>query len=321
MNRRASIWLITGFSLVLIGAIIFGGAMTVAGWNFSKLSTEEYETNTYIVQENFTNISIVANTADISLVLSENEKTSVVCYENIKVKHNVSAKDGTLFVEFKDEQHWYDYIGFYSTTPKITVYLPKGEYGSLTVKSNTGDIDVEENFVFESMDITLSTGNVKSFASVSQAVKIRTSTGKIYLENLSAESLDLSASTGNITITNANCSGDVRISVTTGQSNITNLKCYNIISTGNTGDLYLENVMATGRFEIKRSTGKVIFEDCDAAEIFIKTSTGKVKGSLLSEKIFIIETNTGRVDVPKTLTGGRCEISTDTGNIFVEIKS
>ena len=79
--------------------------------------------------------------------------------------------------------------------------------------------------------------------------------------------------------------------------------------------------MATGRFEIKRSTGKVIFEDCDAAEIFIKTSTGKVKGSLLSEKIFIIETNTGRVDVPKTLTGGRCEISTDTGNIFVEIKS
>ena len=50
------------------------------------------------------------------------------------------------------------------------------------------------------------------------------------------------------------------------------------------------------------------------------TDTGDVKGSLLSEKIFIPTTDTGDVDVPKTVTGGRCEITTDTGDIKITVK-
>ena len=62
------------------------------------------------------------------------------------------------------------------------------------------------------------------------------------------------------------------------------------------------------------------FDGCDADRIFVKTDTGYVKGSLLSDKVFIAQSDTGDVDVPKTITGGKCEIETDTGDIKIEKK-
>ena len=65
---------------------------------------------------------------------------------------------------------------------------------------------------------------------------------------------------------------------------------------------------------------KTKFELCDAGELFIETDTGNVKGSLLSEKIFIVSSDTGRIDVPKSTSGGRCEIETDTGDIKITLE-
>ena len=78
--------------------------------------------------------------------------------------------------------------------------------------------------------------------------------------------------------------------------------------------------IASENFSVKRSTGNVKFNDCDAAEIYVKTDTGDVTGSLLSDKVFIANSDTGRIDVPKTVTGGRCEIDTDTGDIRITVK-
>ena len=58
----------------------------------------------------------------------------------------------------------------------------------------------------------------------------------------------------------------------------------------------------------------------DADSILIKTSTGNVKGTLLSEKVFSAESDTGRVSIPKSYSGGECDISTSTGDIKIEIK-
>lgn len=82
----------------------------------------------------------------------------------------------------------------------------------------------------------------------------------------------------------------------------------------------MNHVIATEDLSIERSTGDVILEGIDAGEIDVKTSTGDVTGTLLSEKVFITETNTGRVKVPKTVTGGKCEIKTSTGDILIDIQ-
>ncbi len=319
MSKAVKIWLIIAASLILMGCIIFGGVMTMLKWNFTKLSTGKYETNNYEINENYINISIVTDTADIVFVISENSKSSVECYERENTKHSVTVNDGTLVIDAVDSRKWYEYIGINFGSPKITVYIPQGEYGALSVKSSTGEVEIPKELRFESIDISESTGKVTNYASVSGGIKIRTTTGDICVENISAGSLDLSVSTGKVTVSGVTCEGDVTVGVSTGKAYLTNIACKNIISSGSTGDISLNKVIAAEKFSVERSTGDVKFEGCDAAEIFVVTDTGDVSGTLLSEKVFIAKTDTGRVNVPNSVTGGRCEITTDTGDIKITI--
>ncbi len=319
MRNCTKIWLTIAAALVLIGSVSFVVGMTVLEWDFRELSTAKYETNTYSISEDYRNISIVTDTADIVFVPAENGKSSVVCYEQTQVRHSVAVKDGTLVIEVVDTRKWYDHIGIHFGTPNITVSLPQGEYGLLSVTSSTGDVEIPNDFQFESMEISESTGNVTNGASVTDTVKIKTSTGNIRVEHISAGEMELSVSTGSVTVSDVTCGGDLKIDVATGKSELTDIRCSNVISNGSTGKISLNNVTAAENFSIKRSTGDISFENSDAAELFIETDTGDVGGSLLTAKVFLAQTSTGRIDVPKTATGGICKITTDTGDIQISI--
>ncbi len=318
--RKTSAWLITASVLVLIGFALFAVVMSTLEWDFKKLSVTKYETNAFEIGESFDAISIDTDDADIVFALSGDGRCRVECYEDENRKHRAAVESGILSVGTgENTKAWYEYIGFHFDSPKITVYLPNAQYASLQIDAGVGDIDVPDAFVFKNVDISLSTGNVGFFASASETVKIKTSTGAIRVENISAGALDLKASTGEITVLGAACAGDVAVGVSTGKTILSNIRCRNVTSTGSTGDISIENVIAEEKLSVRRSTGDVRFDGSDAAEIIVKTDTGDVKGSLLSDKVFIAQTDTGRVDVPKTTDGGRCEITTDTGDIKIEI--
>jgi tRNA pseudouridine55 synthase len=51
----------------------------------------------------------------------------------------------------------------------------------------------------------------------------------------------------------------------------------------------------------------------------VKTDTGDVTGSLLTGKTFIPHSDTGKVVLPDSTLGGRCEITTDTGDIRITV--
>ncbi len=320
MTKKTKIWLIIAVSLVLVGCVIFTGVMSVLKWDFRKLSTVKYQTNLYEITEVFEDISIKTNTADIIFVLSDDGKCRVGCYEDQKTKHSVTVQENTLNVEITNEKSWYDYIGINIGTPKIMVYLPETEYASLVIKTSTGDIEIPKDFKFQNIDISLSTGDVDFYASASELIKIKASTGDISLDDMSAGSLDLSVSTGEVTVKGVNCDSDLTVKVSTGKAYLTDVNCNRVLSSGSTGDIHLKNVIAKEKFSIKRSTGDVKFNGCDAGEIFVETDTGDVLGSLLSEKVFITKISTGKIDVPNTVTGGKCEIKTDTGDIKIILK-
>lgn len=101
---------------------------------------------------------------------------------------------------------------------------------------------------------------------------------------------------------------------------MTDVACADFSAKSKTGTILLKNVVASNCFCIENNIGDVRFENSDAAQISVKTSTGDVTGTLLSEKVFITETSTGTIRVPKTITGGKCEITTSTGNIKIDIK-
>lgn len=319
MSKAAIVWLIVAAALVFLSMVFFVITMSMNDWDFAKLSTFKYETNEHEIHDSFVNISINTDTANIYLAPSDDGKCKVVCYESSKTKHTVSVQDETLTLRLHDERKWYDYIGLQWGKSQVTVYLPESVYAFLSIKESTGNIEIPQTFSFESIDITTSTGDVKNAASASGDVKISTRTGKIYMEDIAVGSLSLSVTTGNVTASDIACAGDFSIGVSTGKTNLTNVLCANLLSKGSTGDITLKNVVATEKLSVERSTGDVKFDSSDASEIFVETDTGNVTGTLLSDKVFFTQTDTGKISVPKTLAGGRCEITTDTGDIKITI--
>ncbi|MBP3592286.1 MAG: DUF4097 family beta strand repeat protein [Clostridia bacterium] len=327
---------ITAGILLLIGLMLFGGAYFING-GFSD--EKVFNTQTVTVEEDISSIFIDADTTDIAILPATDETCTVRLYEKKKLPHTVSVENGTLTVT-KAEKKWYDYINFFNfSTPKITVYLPAVEYQRLSIKGSTGDITVSKDLLFESMDLRLSTGDVEISASAANMIKVQASTGDIMLKGVRAGNIDITISTGDTTLNEVECGGDIRIKSTTGDININNtdctgdikaknstgkstmvnVRCEDLISEASTGSLRMTNVIASEKFTLERDTGEIHFDRCDASEIFAETDTGSVKGTLLTDKIFITKTDTGTINVPESTQGGKCKITTDTGNITISI--
>ena len=286
--------------LILVGGIVFTSAMSAHGWDFSKLTTVEYESKTYVIEESIDNISVITDTADVIFVKSTDEKIKVETYLPKDDKHTVEILENTLTVKRESNFNWSEFFRINFKSAKITIYLPEGEYGSLNIKADTSNVNISDVFTFYTIYIKVSTGDVKFNASATEYLKIRSSTGDVSVKDITTGDIDIATSTGDIKLTNVVCSGSLKAEMST-------------------GDIKLKNVIATEKFNIRCGTGDVEFERSDAAEIFARTDTGDVKGTLLSEKIFIARSDTGDVDVPKTTTGGKCELITNTGDIKIKI--
>ena len=320
MKQAEKIWLVTAVSLLLVGVLIFGGVMAAHHWDFAALGGTKYETHVVDIKEDFQNISIRSHTEDIVFLPSDDGACRVVFYEREKEKHTADVQDGTLSLAVADAGKWYNHITLFSGSPRITIYLPLAEYASLFIEESTGDITIPGDFTFGSVDISADTGDVACSASSLGRIHIGLSTGDIRVDHLSAGELNLSVSTGKVEVCSVACEGDVGVRVSTGKAALTDVSCKNLLSTGSTGDMTLERVAAAETISVERSTGDVRLEQCDAAELLIQTDTGDVTGSLLSEKVFIAQSHTGRVEVPETTTGGKCKITTDTGDIVIVIQ-
>ena len=275
-------FIIAAVVLVSLGIILFVAALVVSGFNLRGSGSEERITKEIIVDESFRDISIETTTADIELKPSDNGSCRVV-YDEVKNRSlNVVVEDNTLKVKYADERKWFDRITLWTTKLTVTVYLPASSFESVAVASKTGDI---------------------------------------LISDLEADNMALAVTTGDILLSSVRLSKDLSAAVTTGELTVSNLTCRNLNSDGSTGDISLRSVTASKRMDLKRSTGDVHFDKCDAADIKVKTSTGDVTGSLLSDKIFVAKSSTGRVSVPDSASGGQCEVTTSTGDIKLQVIS
>ncbi len=307
-------WLIAASALIAFGLLLFVLTMCFAGWDFEKLETEKYVTTTHEITEAFENIRIRSDIADITFLPAEDGNCRVVCNEREGEGYAVSVTDGTLNISAPRERKWH--IGVAFDSDRITVYLPETEYVSLAIENETGDVIIPGSFRFADMDLSVSTGDIRSEAEVGD-VRITSSTGSICVENTTVGSLNLTTSTGKVTVKNLTCAGDLKVGVSVGKIDLTDITCKNMVSRGSTGDVILRNVVASEALSIVRSTGDIIFRDCDASEVYAEASTGNIEGNFLTDKTFFAKSDTGSIDIPQTVTGGKCELITDTGYIRI----
>lgn len=317
MSKTKKTWLITAAVLAAAGLILFAAAMSVNNWNFSKLFSSAYHLSETVISDEFGSVSINTDTADICVLPAEDGICRISFYEPERIKHSASVENGVLVIRETDSRKWYHQIVIMPEQSKVLLYLPHDEYRSLSIEGKTGGMEISNAFTFGGVAIHTSTGNVDCFSDTAGGLTIQTTTGDIRLENLSAESVELHVTSGDVYVKSVSCERNMLINVGTGKSELSDVTCGSIASSGSTGNILLRNAIVYGKLQIDRSTGNIQLDKCDASELKLNTSTGDVTGSLLSEKVYITQSKTGSIHVPKTASGGRCEITTSTGDIRI----
>lgn len=319
---------VIGILILILGIMVSGVSFALMGFSFGGFAEEKYENRETACGTDITRIEIRANIEKVTVLRAEGDSCRVICSENDALKHTVAVEDGVLTVRSEDTRKWYEHIGFnVNVRPKITVYVPPVSC-DLDITTDTGDVEIDGAFSWKDIRIRTDTGDVVCRDAAEGSVSVQTSTGDIHWalsedplrEGLNvAGDLALQVTTGRIRAEHVRCGGNVTIRVSTGKTSLEDFACVNLESAGSTGDITLKDTFVAESLSIRRSTGDVRLENSDAGELHVHTDTGSVTGTLLSPKVFFTETDTGKVQVPRSLTGGECEITTDTGDIRIGI--
>ncbi|MGI6781914.1 MAG: DUF4097 family beta strand repeat-containing protein [Acholeplasmataceae bacterium] len=298
MKKTIRILLIVATLLVLSGVALVVGVLAKNDFDVNTLDTNFYEDKQKEIAEDFNMISIDVEISDIEFVKSDNETTKISYVETKNMTYDIKVLDNTLMIESHNTSKWYNFFNFNYKRQVIIVNLPKITYDSFIIKTNTGNINVS--------------GNVND-------INIKSDTGNVNLEGVNANDIDILTATGRTTFKNVNVTNKIIIKADTGRIELSKVNSNSLRVKTDTGRVKLEEVVVATTIYINTSTGPVIFKGSDANELYISTSTGSVSGSILTNKIFRATSDTGRVNVPKTTTGGICEIETNTGNINITI--
>lgn len=242
--KKTIIWSAITFCLLLvISVILYILSITV------KLETNEYE-----IKDTFKDIKILSDTADIDFMLSENLNTLIICEEHKNIKHSVNIKENTLLIEVDDNRKWFEHIGI--STFKITVYIPKSEYGEIIMESDTGNVHIE-NINVNKIDLSTSTGNLKIDNTKCKNLFSETDTGNILLENvIASEKFKIETDTGNVKFKDSDAT-DIFVKTDTGNVTGNLLTDKVIFAESDTGNIDVPKIMSDEKCEIITDTGDI----------------------------------------------------------------
>ena len=279
MKKTAIAILIAVVVVAIGGGLCFAGLSTV-NFRFRDLDRTEYTKSTYELSEPFREMDIRGYTADVDIVAGEGDTREVTVFESDREKYTVQVQDGRLIIRPVEEgKSRWFLFGFRFKGPQITLTLPKTEYASLQVELNTGDLSVRDLDI-ETVLVNLNTGRAEISSLKLKSIVAHSDTGRLLLSDLSPVTAELSV---------------------------------------NTGDLVLKNVICSGELRCESTTGDIRLTDVDALSLYLEATTGDITGTIRTPKTFSASASTGKVSVPATAAGGRCEAETSTGDIRLSI--
>ena len=323
-------------SIMMLGTVAF--ALTGCSDNPFVKALENTSDKAESITASFDGIEIVSDTADLTFVASDECKIEYTTHK--RIIYSTEVDNGILKIKLEDNRRWFQKIFSFGDSSKLTVYLPAGEYSSLTITESTGDIAIPGGYTFGDVKIDLSTGDVCLNNVTCGNFNLKMSTGDVFINGINCANFTSIGSTGDISIGDMNANGDVYVErstgtisvntaaisgkleteVSSGKTTLSSITCADLESVGSTADLTMSSVIASGHFYIDFGTGDVTFDRCDAAEITVSVSTGDVTGTLLTPKIFQAHASTGKINVPECWEGGKCKINTSTGDIKISIQ-
>ena len=232
-----------------------------------------FETQTLDISEQFQNISVNADSANLFFISSNDESCRVVCEKRKKARFSAKVDNNELQINFLFRPS-----NFSIKNSKITVYLPNTIYNNMIIESDTGDVQIENINVIGDLSIKVDTGDVNIKSCTPSSIKITDDTGNVKIEQASCKTLNIDVGTGHTSLTKTYASESLNITSDTGNVNFKDCDSNQIFVTTDTGDI-------KGNF----LTEKIIFARSDTGRIDVPNMTTGGRCEL--------ETDTGNIKI------------------------
>ena len=217
-----------------LGVILLVAAAGLAFWQFGDKDSDD----THTVDDKITTVQLAANHSDITIKVSDDDKTTVQekrKYWFFKHGDAYSVNDGVL--ELDGDCGWQCTADFEVTVPRGTKVTGENGSGDLQItgvagvdaKSRSGTIELRE--VAGDVNLDLTSGDVS----------VRDLTGK----------LDVKANSGDIEAKNLK-GGPVSVETTSGDMDLTLAEANDVHATGTSGDISI--TAPTSDYEVTTDT-------------------------------------------------------------------
>ncbi|MBE6634635.1 MAG: DUF4097 domain-containing protein [Ruminococcaceae bacterium] len=296
MKKIIMISLIVAASLLLVGGLIFLVLSLNADSIFSVTLTER----TQDIPEGITSIEVDTEVYDIEVVRAS-DKPFLKVNENSRRPVMIYTSGTSLVIEEMEDE---SIAGFFARAfsrikdCRITLYIPDTEFDLFDISTETGNIAIEDSFKAKKTELESETGNITLTGASTGALDISTETGNILIDSVTALAAEIETDTGNISLIDSSAES--------------------LNAESDTGNLSISNSSVQKSTDISTATGNVTLNVFSSAGITVETDTGDVSGRLSCEMIFYARSTTGKVSVPKSTSGGLCDIRSATGDITFE---
>ena len=283
-------------------------------------SNKNYRSIAHDRNKNFNDVIIHVDHADVVIARAEDDRCKVLVCENKEAPNVVTRTSEALSVVTKDDRGLVKRIFSSKKADKITILLPQSSYRSLYVNIKSGSLAVSGGLSFENLEAAIMSGNLNLNAEVTNAANVDIMKGNLQTYKTTIGELTSAISSGEIILDTTRVAGNIETSIARGNLIAREVVCGSISSDVANGKNDLTGLVAEESMSLSIATGKIILDGCDAKEIHADVAVGDISGSLLSDKIFTAKAGVGKVNVPTTADGGRCNAKVSVGSIDLKIK-
>ncbi len=318
---KKSIWI----TLVVAAALVAAGiAVTAVGLLLGgKLTAEAYAPVTYTPAGDFTSVYIQGGSAGLSIrPVGEDgtSKTTVVADEREHLTYDVEVRDGALHITVRDERAWYEHIGiFWSNTPAVTLYLPADAYGTLSVAQDAGSIQGDlAGFSFDRMEVRTTSGRIRLENVQGGDLSIRAESGGIRLATITADTIDVHASSGKIEVDTAKTSATFSAKASSGAVHINQVTASAISATASSGAVRVSSATAD-TLDARASSGKLELTSVTvSASLSAKTTSGAIHITHATASSVGAAATSGLVDLADVIAAEEMAVETESGAIRLD---
>ena len=254
-----TIVLLVGVLFVSInGGRVFEGFSIELGKDCEKVVDETFEI------EDFDDVDINIDAANVEVVESEDNKVKVEIYAKNKEDYNVSIEDRKLVVKEITRNKIRFSLG--EKNKRVIVSLPKGYANKMDIKTDAGNVKVV-SFEESNVDIKTDAGNVN--VEKINNIKVNTDAGNVNIDD--TKNAEIKTDAGNVKI---------------------NKVTESIIINVNAGNVNIDEVELKADSSIETDFGNIKIEKTNDLNIEAKTDVGKVN----------IENNNRKADVTLKIT-------------------